>query len=86
VLGSWEDRIFVGAGFMPAIKHHQRTFFGYLNAGIKPAPTENILLDCYELATLNEFATLNAREGGENPPLPRNCKRSLVARVRHCIG
>ena len=25
-------------------------------------------------------------KGGENPPLPRNCERSFVSSVCHCIG
>src|SRR5947199_4989842 len=33
-----------------------------------------------------QTTTLNAREGGENPPLPRNCKRYKQPRVRHCIA
>jgi hypothetical protein len=36
-----ESAVSVGASFTPAFKHNQIVLWWNLNAGVKPAPTEN---------------------------------------------
>src|SRR5436190_19333456 len=56
-----------------------------------PAPSvalavcTNPLVQALAIDYSRNSITLNAREGGENPPLPRNCKRRVNPRSRHCV-